>query len=108
MKKEESGDLGRLFRSLVSGGRNENHGYDKEFVERQTQDLYDAGEGKTGTNEKEFIKVLSTRSFAELNAIFALYKENFEKELEDVIRDEFNGDLCDALIAIGIFFWVFE
>ncbi|RNA16722.1 annexin A13 [Brachionus plicatilis] len=100
LKNEEGGDLGRLFRSLASGGRRENHGYDKEFIEKETQNLYDAGEGKTGTDEKEFVRILSSRSFAELNAIFALYKESFENDLEQAIKDEFSGDLCEALLTI--------
>lgn len=101
LKNEEGGDLGRLFRSLASGGRRENHGYDKDYIEKETQNLYDAGEGKTGTDEKEFIRILSSRSFAELNAIFALYKESFENDLEQAIKDEFSGDLCEALLTIG-------
>ncbi|CAF0807107.1 unnamed protein product [Brachionus calyciflorus] len=99
LKGEEGGDLGRLFRALASGSRNENHGYDKGFIEQETQNLYDAGEGKFGTDENVFIRALSVRSFAELNAIFALYKEMFEKDFEEAISSEFSDDLMDALLT---------
>jgi hypothetical protein len=41
LKKEESGDLGRLCRAIASGGRSGNHGYDIEFIKKETQALYD-------------------------------------------------------------------
>ena len=41
IKDEDKSDLGRLFRSLVSGGRAENHGYDPGEVKREAQALYD-------------------------------------------------------------------
>ena len=41
IRDEDSSDLGRLFRSLVSGGRAENHGYDPQEVKNEAQALYD-------------------------------------------------------------------
>ena len=108
LKSEVSGDLGRLFNSLASGKRRENHGFDQDFIEEEAQKLYDAGEGKIGTDEKEFIRILCSRSFAELNAIFSFYRDSFENDLEKAIKDEFSGDLREALLTIGeLFFKMF-
>jgi hypothetical protein len=41
LRNEESGDLGRLYRSIASGGRSENHGYDQNLVKNEAQQLYD-------------------------------------------------------------------
>ena len=40
-EKEEGGPLGRIFRSIVSGGRAENAGYDNKLAEKEAQELYD-------------------------------------------------------------------
>ena len=41
IKNEDGSDLGRVFRSLASGGRAENHGFDPAEVKREAQALYD-------------------------------------------------------------------
>ncbi|CAF1064004.1 unnamed protein product, partial [Brachionus calyciflorus] len=101
LSNEESGHLGRIFRSLATGGRAQNHGYDLEYVEQLAQKLYDSSQGRLGTNEDEFISILCARSFPELNCILAIYKEKFAKDLTRVIRQEFSGHLAEALITIA-------
>ena len=41
MKNEQGGDLGRVFRSIASGGRAENHGFELDMVKKEAQNLYD-------------------------------------------------------------------
>ncbi len=38
---ESSGNLARIYRSIASGGRAENHGFDPETVRKESQALYD-------------------------------------------------------------------
>lgn len=97
---EEKGDLGRILRSIVSGGRSENNGFDQEIVKKEAQELYDAGQGKLGTDEHVFIRILCSRSFAQLNATFAYYKEMFKKDFGRVLRKELSGNLLLACETI--------
>lgn len=41
LKNEQGGDLGRIFRSIASGGRAENHGFEPDMVKKEAQNLYD-------------------------------------------------------------------
>jgi hypothetical protein len=41
LRNEQGGDLGRLYRSIASGGRSENHGYDQNLVKSEAQQIYD-------------------------------------------------------------------
>jgi annexin A7/11 len=63
--------------------------------------IFKAGEKKLGTDEAEFVRVFSNRSHSELFSIFALYEEKYKRDMETVIRKEFSGNLCAALLTIG-------
>ena len=67
----------------------------------QTQALYQAGEGKWGTDESQFNKVLASRSFPQLRATFEEYKKISKKDMEEVIKSEFSGDILSGLKTIG-------
>ena len=41
MANEESGPLGKIFRSLVSAGRSETYSFDANQAQKDAQDLYD-------------------------------------------------------------------
>lgn len=97
---EEGGALGRIFRSLASGGRSENGNFDLNQAQKDAQDLYDAGEGKWGTDESEFVRILCSRSFGHLNAVFSSYSRISSKDIEKAIKKEMSGDLEKACLAI--------
>lgn len=59
-----------------------------------------AGEGKFGTEENELVRVLVSRSFAQLRATFDAYQNIAGKNIEDAIKAETEGHFEDALIAI--------
>lgn len=75
---EQGGHLGRVLRSIVNGGRSQNHGYDPSEIQKEVEELYKAGEARLGTDESLFIKVLCARSFSQLNAICCTYKEIYK------------------------------
>ncbi|CAF0882774.1 unnamed protein product [Brachionus calyciflorus] len=100
IKGEEDGPLGRLFRSIATGDRPSGYSVDFILAQKEAQELFDAGEGKLGTDETEFVRILASRSFAQLKATFEEYKKISGKDIEVSIKSETSGDLEDALIAI--------
>ena len=47
------------------------------------------------------MRILVSRSFAQLRATFDAYQKIAGKDIEKSIISEMNGDLEDALVAIG-------
>ena len=59
-----------------------------------------AGEGKFGTDESEFVRILCSRSFPQLCATFDIYMKISGKDIEKAIKSEMSGDLEKACLAI--------
>uniref|UniRef100_A0A3B3V7A8 Annexin n=1 Tax=Poecilia latipinna TaxID=48699 RepID=A0A3B3V7A8_9TELE len=53
-----------------------------------------------GTDEDVLVEVLATRSYAEIQEIKKVFKQEYQKELEEVIKDETSGDFTAALLAM--------
>jgi len=101
IKNEEQGPLGRVFRSLASAARPGGDDVDIGLAKQEAQKLYDAGEGTFGTDEVEFVRILCSRSYAQLRATFNEYANvSGGREIEQSIQRETSGDLGDALLAI--------
>jgi len=103
LKSELSGDLSRILRSIASGGRAENHGFDQDTVKKEANELYEAGQGKIGTEESAFIRILCSRSFPQLNITFAVYKELFGHSFDQAINREMSGNVllaCNTSLSI--------
>lgn len=60
-----------------------------------------AGEGKLGTNEEVFNKILAHESYEQLRLVFDEYKNVSGRTLEQAIKDELGGPLHDAMMAVG-------
>jgi hypothetical protein len=58
----------------------------KADVDRDANDLYNATEGKIGTDEMKVCSILSTRNDNQIRAIAYEYQQKFARNLEDVIR----------------------
>ncbi|CAH0751702.1 unnamed protein product [Diatraea saccharalis] len=105
MCSETSGDFRRLLTLIVTrarqGARDEEGGVDAARAQEAAQALYDAGEGKWGTDEEIFNKILAHESFAQLRLIFEAYKGIAGRTIEQAIKAEIDGELRDALSAIG-------
>lgn len=100
LAEEQNGDLGRLFRSIVSASRPSTSSVDSVLAQKEAQELYDAGEGKLGTDESELIRILASRSFPQLRATFEAYNRIADKDIASSIKSETRGNLEDALVAI--------
>ncbi|SPQ20118.1 45566f9d-8658-4098-a060-2e1ffde5d4dc [Thermothielavioides terrestris] len=70
----------------------------KADIDRDVNDLYNATEGKVGTDEVKVCSILSTRNDNQIRAIAYEYQQKFARSLEDVIRREFSGHMEDALL----------
>ena len=61
---------------------------------------FKAGEGKFGTDESEFVKILASRSFNQLRATFEEYSTLCGKDIEESIKSEMSGSLESAFKAV--------
>ncbi|KAI3381589.1 hypothetical protein SNEBB_001117 [Seison nebaliae] len=94
LENEGKGEVMRLFRALATGGRPaDNTEVDEEMTKKDAQELYDAGEGKLGTDEDEINRVLASRSRPHLLATFEEYYKIAEKDIMDSLLDETSGNL---------------
>uniref|UniRef100_A0A3B5LHR9 Annexin n=1 Tax=Xiphophorus couchianus TaxID=32473 RepID=A0A3B5LHR9_9TELE len=66
--------------------------FDAYLLRRATQGL--------GTDEDVLVEVLATRSYAEIQEIKKVFKQEYQKELEEVIKEETGGDFTTALLAM--------
>lgn len=54
-----------------------------------------------GTDEEVFYKILAHNSFSQLKLMFEEYKDISGKTIEQALKSELDGELLDAMLAIG-------
>jgi len=99
VSSDTSGYFRKLLMTLLAGKRDE-HNNDIAHVQQRVEQLYNAGENKVGTDEEEFIKILTSYSPLVTNVIIMEYKKMKGKELLEVIEKEFSGDIRKGLKAV--------
>ncbi|XP_052869796.1 annexin B10-like [Anopheles cruzii] len=97
---ETSGSFRRLLTLIITGTREAPGTVDPELAVAQAKQLYDAGEGKFGTDESAFYKILAHCSFDQLEIVFEEYKKLTGRTIEQALKAELSGDFYDALSAI--------
>lgn len=102
MCSETTGDFRRLLTLIVTGVRDGTTHVDGEKAREQAEALYNAGEGKFGTDEEVFNKVLAHENFHQLRRMFEEYKEISGNTIEQALKNELDGELLDAMLAIGM------
>ncbi|XP_036064263.1 annexin A13 [Onychomys torridus] len=100
IKDDTSGNLRKILVSLLQASRDEDDTVDKDLAGQDAKDLYDAGEGRWGTDELAFNEVLAKRSFKQLRATFQAYQILIGKAMEEAIEEETSGDLKKAYLTI--------
>jgi annexin A7/11 len=100
IKDETSGDYKKIAIALLDGNRGENSSPDLENCTKIAKEIYEAGEGKIGTNEDVFIKYFTTLSPEELLLVCKEYHKNHKKNMLDTIDNEFNSHVRDLLKII--------
>ncbi|XP_028318612.1 annexin A1-like [Gouania willdenowi] len=66
--------------------------FDSSLIRKATKRL--------GTDEEILIEILVTRSNREIRDIKRVFKEEYGKDLEEVIKDETSGTFCHALLEL--------
>ncbi|CAI9719456.1 annexin A6-like isoform X1 [Octopus vulgaris] len=97
---ETSGHFKRLLVALVTANRSESKQVDRNKANQDAKAMYQAGEGKWGTDESKFHTILITRSYPQLRATFAEYAKISRKSIEDALKSELSGDLLTSMLAI--------
>uniref|UniRef100_H3D686 Annexin n=1 Tax=Tetraodon nigroviridis TaxID=99883 RepID=H3D686_TETNG len=95
---DTSGYYQKLLVILLQGSREK--GVDEEKVEKDAKDLFAAGEGKFGTDEETFIRIIGNRSAEHLRKVFDTYRKLYGSEIEDSIEGETTGNLENLLLAV--------
>jgi annexin A7/11 len=96
---ETSGHFKQALIDLLDGNRNEG-AIDPAQLASDVQRLYKAGEGRLGTDEKEFIKVLCNHAPWYNVALDVEYKKQRGHSLHKAIEKEFSGDIKKLLTAL--------
>lgn len=99
IRSETSGDFRRILVSLATAGR-ENKPVDEDLAKTDAKALYDAGEGKWGTDEGTFNRIFAARSFPQLRATFLAYKKQTGQDMDTVIEKEMSKDLKTAFLTL--------
>ena len=100
IKSETSGDYQKIAMALLDGNRGTNTSPDLQNCTNIAKEIYDAGEGKIGTNEDVFIKYFTTLSKEELLLVCKEYHKNHKKNMMDTIDNEFNSHVQNLLKVI--------
>jgi len=96
---ELSGEVKKLFQVVLSCPHQDDH-VNEGLAISDADLLYKKGEGKIGTDEDAFIKVLTSRNKLHIQAICQAYLKKTGHSLEQGIRSEMTGHLRDALITL--------
>ncbi|XP_063087205.1 annexin A13 [Cavia porcellus] len=100
VKGDTSGNLKKILVSLLQADRDEGDEVDQELAGQDAKELYDAGEGRWGTDELAFNEVLAKRSYKQLRATFLAYQLLIGKDMEKAIEEETSGDLQKAYLTL--------
>ncbi|CAF0904873.1 unnamed protein product [Rotaria sp. Silwood1] len=73
---------------------------DRNRARQDADDLYKAGAGKWGTDEKVFNAIFARRNYYQLRATFEEYQKKYRQDIAKVIRSEFSGDIKDAYLVL--------
>lgn len=102
LKGDTSGDYQRLLVSLCNADRDESEEINLREAADDASKLWNAGEGKFGTDEEEFNHIFCMRSYPQLRAVFSEYFQLTGIDISESIEKEFSGDMKQALLAIVI------
>ncbi|KAL8181719.1 UNVERIFIED_CONTAM: Annexin A13 [Gekko kuhli] len=100
VQSETSGCLRKILLSVLKANREEGLEVNAGLAQKDAKDLYEAGEGRWGTDESAFNRILAQRNYMQLRATFVAYKSLTGKDIEDTIKSETSGDLEKAYLTL--------
>lgn len=98
IKSDTSGDFRKALLELCKAGRTE--GVSEQLVDSDARALYEAGEGRKGTDCSAFIEILTTRSAPHLRKVFERYSKYSKVDVAKAIDLEMKGDIESCLTAV--------
>jgi len=93
------GDVKALFAAIIKATRPEGPA-DPNLAKADAESLYKHGEGKVGTDEEVFVKIVSERSRAHLELVSQIYANTYGNSLLKAVKNETSGHFRDALEAL--------
>ncbi|XP_063063019.1 annexin A13 isoform X2 [Engraulis encrasicolus] len=97
---DTSGDVRRLLTLLLEGTRDEGYEVDEALAEQDAVSMFEAGEGRFGTDESTLSYILASRNYIQLQATFKAYEQLSGTEILDAIENETSGTLKDCYKAL--------
>uniref|UniRef100_A0A3B4B1U2 Annexin n=1 Tax=Periophthalmus magnuspinnatus TaxID=409849 RepID=A0A3B4B1U2_9GOBI len=105
LKSEASGDFEKALLALFRTSRDTSTEVDMQLAQKDAEILFEAGEKQKGTNVDAFIKILTTRSTAQLSKTFQRYASLSDLSLPKALQLELSGDVEDCLVDIVKVCW---
>ncbi|CEF64345.1 Annexin family and Annexin repeat-containing protein [Strongyloides ratti] len=104
LENDICGDTSGYFKNfllcLCAGNRNESGLVDQMSAQQTANTLYQAGEGRLGTDESTFLNILCSQNFAQLKFIFSEYHRLTGHTMGYAIEAEFSGDIKNGLLGL--------
>ncbi|KAI5056459.1 hypothetical protein GOP47_0028277 [Adiantum capillus-veneris] len=97
---DTSGDYKKLLLAYLNNYRPETPQVNMQLAQADCRELYRAGEGRLGTDEAAIISIITSRSSAQLNACFNMYKQTYGHDIEKAMKRETSGNFLNALRTI--------
>ncbi|XP_071399034.1 annexin A13-like [Centroberyx affinis] len=100
IEDDTSGDVRNLLISLLQASRDEGYEVDEGLAEQDATSLFEAGEGRFGTDESTFSYILTHRNYLQLQATFKIYESLSGTDILDAIDHEATGTLKECYITL--------
>uniref|UniRef100_A0A8C0Y0W0 Annexin n=1 Tax=Cyprinus carpio carpio TaxID=630221 RepID=A0A8C0Y0W0_CYPCA len=100
IEDDTSGEVKNLLVSLLQANRDESYEVDEALAEQDATSLFEAGEGRFGTDESTFTYILTHRNYLQLQATFKIYETLSGTDILDAIDSEATGTLKDCYITL--------
>jgi len=102
ISEDTSGSYKKLLRQIIQSDRTKMPDKDKidELIARDVEALYSAGEGKIGTDDNVFIRIIGGNSREYCEKLSEAYCKKYGKMLEAVVDSETSFNFKKALLAL--------
>lgn len=95
---DTNGATQKLLVALATAYRYTGSEVDMNIAKTEAQHLYEGGEGRPqGINEDVFVRILGTRSFAQLNATFECFKQLYGHDINKGLKGEHGGEFEEVI-----------
>ncbi|XP_041856367.1 annexin A1a [Melanotaenia boesemani] len=98
IRSDTSGDFRAALLALCKASRTE--GVSEQLIDSDARAMYEAGEGRKGTDCSVFIDILTTRSALHLRKVFERYSKYSKVDVAKAIDLELKGDIESCLTAV--------